>query len=1269
MTVTMPTPPLDQAVRDRLLAELDSTFFVEAGAGTGKTRELVRRIVALVASGRVRMAGLAAITFTEAAAAELRDRVRQELERGAEDDARPEDERVRCEAAAGEVDLAAITTIHAFAGGLLRAYPLAAGLPPGFNLWDQVQRDLAFEERFQAWLYDEVPAPAADGRETPLSAAVRRALAAGLKPDDIRALASHLENYADLLHHAMRWEPEGDPFQRAAGIVDALAALEQYVALARYGESDVLVQELRRGQALAAPLADTRTLEALIEALQRYATKGPKLNAGRQGDWLKLADGSSPVPHIKATFKALREQTQGALDWAGQGVLGQLLEHLRDFVLACAAERKHMGVATFHDLLTWARDLLRDHPAIRRRAATTFERIFVDEFQDTDPLQAEIAWFLAGDPAQVAEKDWRKLHLVPGKLFLVGDPKQSIYRFRRADIGMYQLIYEELSEVAWRVSLTQNFRSVAPMIEWVNHQLARDMAEEPGIQAPYRALSAHPRAPEVALAVDECGVYHLGGASEGVDANTLAWQEAVAVAQAARQVRGTLRVMDGKTLRPARYADICVLLRARTHVRKLERAFAQEGVPYRMESGSLVLDTPEVRDVLACLRAVDDPTDQVALVGALRSLAYGCSDADLLAWVEAGGSLNYLDQPAEGQEAPGCDGPVRAAFESLRAFHAVRLDRSAAETVERFIRERLLTVGTFGQERPREGWRRLRYLVAQARTLGSDGRVTLRGVLDWLEILRARAEYDAESPVPEGDEDAVRLMTVHGSKGLEFPVVILTGLGRGDAPAPRDADIVADYRCGQLAARCGQLRTAGYDAEREKRIQAAEAVRLLYVAATRARDHLVLCLFHKASAECHATRIVAGLGQREGMSRRWDGQPGEDEGRRTKDEGAADDGALTTEQGPEEHRRREEGWMAARRERVLAHGRERRRTPSGLGQRAAAVAERYGTPAYVAVDPEEGARVEESDESGAVPRLPMDGDVARRIGSAVHAALQHVDLETLGDLEAVAANQAERYGVTDRVDDVTGLARTAASSGAVRKAVATGRFWREVPLGTAVGEVVLEGVADLVYENLDGTVGIVEYKTDDLDGTAAEHRAAGYGAEGGAYVLALEQATGKRVSSVAFVFANSSGATVIYQDRQVDQLLFAASRALGKPLPARPAPVVGLTGTGGGAASNVDLDLFDPAWHALVTDWAGRLGLFVEPGADVMDGGRVVGQTVAIVRTAKGTEAAVSVVDGSAAAASAVCVALQAQGHTAISALPDETAGEALVAALGIGPS
>jgi ATP-dependent helicase/nuclease subunit A len=1125
--------PIDQAERERLLAELDATFFVEAGAGTGKTTALVRRVVELAKAGRMSMLGLAAITFTEAAAAELRDRVRQGLESAAADDELAAESRSRCEVAAREVDLAAIQTVHAFAGALLRTFPIEAGLPPGFGTLDQIQRDLAFDERFRAWLYDEVPEEGNPARE-----AVRRIFALGMTPDRLRELARGLQDQYDLLEAeplatgarpALGWDsPEpADAIQVAQRWGAELEGLLPMLEHARDPAAGRLAREVRNVQFVAGRMRQAADDDEALEALQGFLQRYPR-RSGAQSEWHQGYE--QDVRDIKAAFKDSRAEVEDALAEHRAAALGALLGHLRDLTLRYAAERKRQGMATFHDLLTWTRDLLRDHPDVRRRAQARWQRLFVDEFQDTDPLQAEIAVLLASEPNQAEERDWRELRLVPGMLFLVGDPKQSIYRFRRADIAMYDAIYERFADAAERLSLVQNFRSVAPVIRWVNHHFTVDMDGERGVQARYTEL--HPRpGGETTLADADCGVRLLGGFVDG-KAAMRAREEADAIARLVRRmVAEGWPVLDPESgqPRPVRYQDVCLLMPTRTNLRWLERKLEAYDLPYRMQSGTLVLNTQEVRELLACLRAIDDPSDQVALVAALRSPAYGCSDAELLQWAEADGALSYL------REEGGCDGPVREAFVSLRGFHMRRLDHSAAITAERFIRQRMLAEQAFGHPRPREAWRRLRYVVAQARALAGSGQPTLRALLDWLEGLQRTSFYDAESPTPEADEDAVQLMTIHGAKGLEFPVVILTGLGS----RPRDQSTIAfvpDRIGGQLHVRCGEFQTPGYAREHEQQLDAAERVRLLYVAATRAREHLVLSLF-RGKDPCHAQRIadiLAGDGialcqeiplpieleltqpipveQSSTSASRTPGMNAQRDAAPVRAEPVDAPTEQSIAETAEAHREAENAWMEQRARRLAGYASQRHVTPTGLAKRQA------GGIAPLEFEDEELAPPTREETVSSV--LFRGGRAQTGVGRAVHAVLQTINLSTLDGLELLSQAAAEQYGVPDRAERIARLTRQLQQSATLQRVLTEGRYWREVPVATQLNGEILEGIIDLLHESSTGELTIVDYKTDSVPDDADRQQLLDYyRVQMAAYALALRSSTKREVANTVILFA------------------------------------------------------------------------------------------------------------------------------------------------------
>ncbi len=227
----------DASSRQRVITDLESTFFVEAGAGTGKTSVLTQRIVHVVAAGRSTIDRLAAVTFTEAAAAELRDRVRTGLEQAALDTGRSTDERARCRAAAQDVDQASISTIHAFAGELLRTFPIEAGLPQGFATLDEIQQALLFDARFRTWFWQ-------DALHEPLRAAVKRALLLGLGQESLRSLAAALEDVHDLLGPETSWEAPPPPSAgRAAAFAGTrLTQLQRCMPYALDGTDDPLVR-------------------------------------------------------------------------------------------------------------------------------------------------------------------------------------------------------------------------------------------------------------------------------------------------------------------------------------------------------------------------------------------------------------------------------------------------------------------------------------------------------------------------------------------------------------------------------------------------------------------------------------------------------------------------------------------------------------------------------------------------------------------------------------------------------------------------------------------------------------------------------------------------------------------------------------------------------------------------------------------------------------------------------------------------------------------
>jgi ATP-dependent exoDNAse (exonuclease V) beta subunit len=1074
----------DEDARARIHSDLDSTLFVEAGAGTGKTRELIERLIALVSSGRTELRSIAAITFTEAAAAELRDRVRIRLEEAARDESFDEEQKERCQTAIGQLDAAAIETLHAFAQRLLTDHPLEAGLPPLIEVQDEIRSSIAFEERWRDFVDELLD----DKTVEPL---LLRAFVLGGKPDDI---LNSLRGVAQEFHE--HWDRLEDIEIKAA----PLPPVDLSLLTARLGkacesrstcitQADALYQHVERlvpyHRRLAEADADLDRLRILAESVKIAPGR-----AGRASNWRSVdavRDDLSDVARI-------RNET---LAGARAALLPALLSELRRFILDYAEERRRAGRLEFHDLLVQARDLLRKNDDVRRAIRERFTHLLIDEFQDTDPLQIEIAALIASEDATHGT-NWYDAPIDEGRLFFVGDPKQSIYRFRRADIDLYQRAQGRFERGL--VRLTENFRSVPPVLAWVNRIFGELMGEEPAEgQVAYVPLA--PSRADVAAPT----VRVLGGPKRG-DLFTIRRNEAREIArliQCAKE-EGWQVVVDGEQ-RAARYDDIALLLPTRTPLPPIEQALEDAGIPYRVESRSLVYDTQEVRELLSILRAIDDPTDQVALIAALRSPAFGCADDELLRYSQAKGRWDYRSHAPEGLPE---DDPVVVAMASLRDLHERRWWETISGIVESVIRERRLFELAFAHRRPRERWQRLRFVLDQSRALAEAGGRTLRQFIDWAERQAGEGTRVVETVVPEPDDDAVRVMTVHAAKGLEFPIVILAGLNLQAASQPRNRPVLWGA-AGQPEVTLGsKFESPGYDAlsQREAQMDTQEKVRLLYVAATRARDHLVVSLHHEQGKHSHAEKLseicadAKKLWQKAEVSMQLTLSP---------------DG--TSRKPFDDSAERRDAWFEARQQRIETL----RRVPAYAATELAKLA----TEAIDDPNLEKDPPVEE------VPPWRR-GRAGTAIGRAVHAVLQSIDLASGDALDGAARAQAAAEGIPTRADEVARLVSSALRSSAVQEAVASGRYWRELYAGAPVGGTVIEGFIDLLYETPDGLV-VVDYKTDAVPGAreidAAVER---YRWQGAAYAVALEQSLGRPVARCVFVFARPSGAL----EREIEDL-------------------------------------------------------------------------------------------------------------------------------------
>ena len=475
----------DEDARDSIARDLGSTLFVSAGAGSGKTTELVRRVVALVSAGTA-IESIAAITFTEKAADELRQRVRLALlEQAAGDGDGVVQE--RCRTALDDLDQAALCTLHAFAQRILTAYPVEAGLPPALSVLDEIASELDFDQRFRAFYSELLGRPE-------LERTVVLALELGITDAQLRTVAEQLDDNWDRVQRPDVPWPE-PPALDLRPLVDA--GRELLAASVGLGVTDKLAVYLQgwlpgwleEVEELAEPGVDeVEVLDVLLH------TEPPKTGGFGGGGWATTAYGSATA--ARAAAKGLVDRTiEGSalattFDPVIEAVLGRLGDELARFTLAEAERRSRSGRLTFHDLLVLCRRLVR-HPLhgerVRAELAQRYQALLLDEYQDTDPLQLDIVVAIATPPGADLP--------APGQLFFVGDPKQSLYRFRRADIDLF-LRTPTLVD-ADPVSLTTSFRATPPLIHWINHVFGRlitHFATDEGIlaQPDFEALAAVP---------------------------------------------------------------------------------------------------------------------------------------------------------------------------------------------------------------------------------------------------------------------------------------------------------------------------------------------------------------------------------------------------------------------------------------------------------------------------------------------------------------------------------------------------------------------------------------------------------------------------------------------------------------------------------------------------------------------------------------------------------------------------------------------------------
>lgn len=1096
---------------------------VEASAGTGKTHALVDRVVDVIAAGTP-VRRIAAVTFTHAAAGEMKWRVRQGLETARQSTNDPLT-REHVGAALRQLDQAFIGTIHSFCAQLLHQRPVEACIDPEFQELDQVQAYELFTRVFREWFEQRLSTPC----PTLERVLVRIAWLHDEPGDPIESLQRAAWRLVEWRDHAAAWERR--PLDRRGELdrlIDNAASVEAMRSRCAKPNYDQLYNSLQ-------PISEFLERVARMEAggardydlIENDLFRLPRqLRFARKG-YGKFADTVSREAMV-AAWESLRLTIESARERLEADLAVALRDELWEPVVRYEAAKRRRGQLDFMDLLVHACRLLR-HDAAREYFQQRYERILIDEFQDTDPLQAEVMMLLSASDAK--ERDWRKVTPAPGKLFLVGDPKQSIYRFRRADVALYREISKGLGERGVeRSSLQKSLRSVRPLQDFVNAAFAERMEDYLPLEGGREPIAGQPSL--IALPMP----YPYGKRNISKDQIDKCSPNAVA-AFVHWLVEGSgWRVSDprhpDRTV-PAEPEHVCILFRRFTNrgvdlTQEYVRSLEARGIGHVLVGSKSFHLREEIGTIRTALRAIEWPDDELSVFATVRGPLFSVPDGTLLKF-RAQYKRFHPFRELPGDLDPEF-APIQDALELLAALHRGRNYRPLADTINRLLEHTRAHAGFAFRKGGGRVLANVYRLTDMARGFEARGATSFRSFLEFLDREAEQGEA-AEAPLLEQQSGGVKLMTVHKAKGLEFPVVILADLTAklaggegGDRWVDSDLGL-----CAQRLLNCAPWELLD-NRDQEAAADRAEAERVAYVAATRARDLLVVAavgeqerddswlapLYPALYPHKDRYRVAAKhpgcptRGDCTVLARPVDGPPEETSVHpglhhprsgshqvmwfdpsvldlaEVKDQGLAYEETLKgSGQQESEGVARYESWKSRRAATV-----EAARTPEFRILRATETTGDQGGDAQIEV---------------VTVRRPAGCEGAgRAFGKLVHALLQDVEVPS----EAVARAYAKGFGAEADVHAALQIAAAARLHPLLRQA-STAACYREMPLMLKLGDgSLVEGRVDLAFRDEQGWV-LVEFKTDSADQLR-------YRRQLQIYASALREATGLAVRGVLF---------------------------------------------------------------------------------------------------------------------------------------------------------
>jgi len=836
-------PDID--VREEIKNNLDVNILVEAGAGSGKTTSMINRMVSLIISGKCSVENIAAITFTRKAAQELKERFQNSLEQSFYEQENPEQKNILKEALKN-MERCFIGTIHSFCASLLRERPVEASVDPDFTELDDITDILLHKQAWQQYLLDvRLNSPEKSARLN----------GCGLKPSDLEDIYFRITQYPDveIVYNEIQ-KPDLAP---------------------AYEKLKVFLEKAKRYIPKTEPERGYDSLQNKIMTGLRMLRYYDMDNETNRLNLLEMFENDQKVTLNRwLCGKEITKEINEEINYLSQTEIRPVLKQWKEYChyiavnfLKPAAEyyenikTKQSGL-NFQDLLLKAVRMLKNYPEVRSYFGNKYRCLLIDEFQDTDPIQAELMFLLTGQ--DVYEKQWHKLVPSPGSLFVVGDPKQSIYRFRRADIDIYNRVKQLFLQTGGKVlELTANFRSMNSLGKWFNKAFFGLLPHEADS---YQAAFSRVNTLKDDIEGTDSGIKVLSIPSDFTKKQEIVEQDAENIAMIIRNAA------DGKGIKLARtteekakgfsetpeYREFLILLRYKDSIEVYAKTLKKYGIPVKISGGSYLSDIEELKEFLILLKFLNDPENQVLLVAVLRGIFFGISDKVITEYKLSGGIFKIY---AEIPESLGEDTKVlfETAFGKLSMYHRWSRNYHPVTVFEKIAADIGLYALTLAGTEAQTGCGYITKILEMLRKNTTEDFSGFNSLIDLLDAI-FDADLEEELDITGEEQNAVRIMNLHKAKGLEAPVVFLAHPCKRLNIAPdyhikrtgskSEGYFVIKKQTGEFSSKVigRPLNWDKYELEEEE-YQNAEETRLLYVAATRARNLLFISSCEKSNSK------------------------------------------------------------------------------------------------------------------------------------------------------------------------------------------------------------------------------------------------------------------------------------------------------------------------------------------------------------------------------------------------------------------------------------